>query len=236
MVQQSNMAQDLAKRAAGEAAAKWVHDGMIVGIGTGSTAAFFIEALAKRMHHEGLQIQGIPTSEATAAHATRLGIPLVPLSPTTRPDLAVDGADEVNDALDLIKGGGGALVREKLVAAAAKQFLVIADSSKRVETLGSFPLPLAVIPFAAENLIGLLYQEFEVEARRRLTQEGTPFVTDDGLAILDLPFGIIRRPAILDKRLKILPGVVETGIFINLATRLICGYPDGQIGEFEPQS
>ena len=113
---------------------------------------------------------------------------------------------------------------------------MIADATKRVETLGSFPLPLAVIPFAVENLIGIVSQEFEVEARQRMAPDGTPFVTDDGLAILDLPFGIIRRPAILDMRLKILPGVVETGIFVNLATRLICGYPDGQIGEFEPQT
>ena len=230
------MAPDLAKRAAGEAAAKRVHDGMTVGLGTGSTTVFFIEALARRIQTEGLTICGIPTSEATAAHATRLGILLVALTPETRPDLTVDGADEANAALDLIKGGGGALVREKLVAAASKQVLIIADASKRVSTLGAFPLPIAVVPFAAENLIGILRTEFEVDARHRRHADGCPVVTDDGLAILDLPFGIIKRPAILDKRLKILPGIVETGLFINFATCLICGYPDGHVAEFKPQT
>jgi len=230
------MAEDLAKRAAGEAAALWVHSGMTVGIGTGSTTAYFIEALARRIQEKGLHIQGVPTSEATAAHATRLGIPLVPLTPRTRPDLTVDGADEANPALDLIKGGGGALVREKLVAAASTHVLIIADASKRVKTLGAFPLPLAVVPYAAENLIGVLQEEFEVQASVRRRADGVPFLSDDGLAILDLAFGVVQRPAILDKRLKILPGVVETGIFVNLATQLLCGYPDGKVEAFEPQT
>ena len=224
----------IGKQAAGEVAAKLVHDGMIVGIGTGSTVAYFIEALGRRIQTEGLKIQGIPTSEATVAHATRLGIPLVPLTPQTRPDLTIDGADEANPKLDLIKGAGGALVREKLVAAASAEFIVIADSSKRVEQLGAFPLSLAVVPFAAANLAAQLKEEFEVTPRLRLQASGEPFVSDDGLFVLDLPFVRIQRPAILDKRLKILPGVVETGIFIGLAKRMLLGHPDGRVEAVYP--
>lgn len=225
---------NIGKQAAGEVAAKLVHDGMIVGIGTGSTVAFFIEALGRRIQTEGLKIRGIPTSEATVAHALRLGIPLVPLTPQTRPDLTIDGADEANPKLDLIKGGGGALLREKLVAAASTEMIVIADSSKRVAHLGAFPLPIAVVPFAAPNLVSQLKEEFEVTPRLRLLADGEPFVSDDGLYILDLPFGIIQRPAILDKRLKILSGIVETGIFIGLAKRLLLGHPDGHVEAVYP--
>jgi ribose 5-phosphate isomerase A len=228
------MTQDVGKRAAGEVAAKLVHDGMVVGIGTGSTVAFFIEALGRRIQSEGLKVRGIPTSEATVAHASRFGIPLVPLTPQTRPDLTIDGADEANPRLDLIKGGGGALLREKLVAAASREMVVIADASKCVAHLGAFPLPVAVVPFAAATLAAQLKEEFEVIPRLRLLADGEPFITDDGLYILDLPFGIIKRPAILDKRLKILPGVVETGIFINLAARMIVGHPDGHVEAVVP--
>lgn len=225
---------NIGKQAAGEVAAKLVHDGMIVGIGTGSTVAYFIEALGRRIQTEGLKIRGIPTSEATVALASRWGIPLVALTAQSRPDLTVDGADEANPRLDLIKGGGGALLREKLVASASHDFIVIADSSKRVEHLGNFPLPLAVVPFAAQHLAAKLKEEFEVSPRLRLLADGEPFVSDDGLYILDLPFGIIKRPAILDKRLKILPGVVETGIFINLASRMLLGHPDGRVESVSP--
>jgi ribose 5-phosphate isomerase A len=136
--------------------------------------------------------------------------------------------------IDLIKGAGGALLREKLVAAASAEFVVIADSSKRVEQLGAFPLPVAVVPFAVQNLTAQLKEEFEVTPRLRLLADGAPYVTDDGLYILDLPFGRIQRPAILDKRLKILSGVVETGIFIGLATRMLLGHPDGRVEAISP--
>jgi ribose 5-phosphate isomerase A len=225
---------NIGKQAAGEVAAKLVHDGMIVGIGTGSTVAYFIEALGWRIQTEGLKIHGIPTSETTVAHATRLGIPLVPLTPQTCPDLTIDGADEANPKLDLIKGAGGALVREKLVAAASAEFVVIADSSKRVAQLGAFPLSLAVVPFAVANLMAQLKEEFEVTPHLRLKASGEPFVSDDGLSILDLPFERIQRPAILDKRLKILPGVVETGIFVGLAKRMLVGHPDGRVEAVYP--
>jgi ribose 5-phosphate isomerase A len=225
---------NIGKQAAGEVAARLVRDGMVVGIGTGSTVAFFIEALGRRIQTEGLKIRGIPTSEATVAHATRLGIPLVPLTPQTRPDLTIDGADEANPKLDLIKGAGGALLREKLVAAASAELVVIADSSKRVEHLGAFPLSVAVVPFAIANLAAQLKDEFEVTPRLRLLAGGEPLVTDDGLYILDLPFGLIKRPAILDKRLKVISGVVETGIFIGLAKRMLLGHPDGRVEAVYP--
>lgn len=225
---------NIGKQAAGAVAAGLVRDGMVVGIGTGSTVAYFIDALAQRIQTEGLKIRGIPTSEATVAHATRLGIPLVPLTPQTRPDLTIDGADEANPKLDLIKGAGGALLREKLVAAASADFVVIADSSKKVEHLGAFPLPIAVVPFATTIVAAQLKEEFEVTPRLRLLADGEPYITDDGLYILDLPFGQIKRPAILDKRLKVITGVVETGIFIGLAKRLLLGHPDGRVENIYP--
>ncbi|MBB6049176.1 ribose-5-phosphate isomerase RpiA [Armatimonas rosea] len=225
---------NIGKQAAGGVAAGLVRDGMVVGIGTGSTVVYFIEALGRRVQTEGLKIRAIPTSEATVAHASRWGIPLVPLTPQTRPDLTIDGADEANPRLDLIKGGGGALLREKLVAAAAAEFVVIADSSKRVEHLGAFPLPLAVVPFAVPTVAAQLKDEFEVTPRLRLLADGEPYITDDGLYILDLPFGLIKRPAILDKRLKVITGVVETGIFIGLAKRLLLGHPDGRVENIYP--
>ena len=223
--------QDAGKRAAGEAAALLVEDGMIVGLGTASTFAFFLDALSRRVKTEGLRVRGVPTSLASEREAARLGIPTVPLTPETAPDLTVDGADELDDNLFLIKGGGGALLREKLVARASAEMVVIADASKRVETLGAFPLPLAAVPFAVPLLLDALRREFEVDARWRLAPDGQPFLSDDGLAILDLPFGIIRRPALLEQRLRNLPGVVEVGLFVNLATRVLIGHHDGRVEE-----
>ena len=225
------MSQDAGKRAAGEAAALLVEDGMTVGLGTASTVAFFLNALGERVRTEKLKIRGVCTSTATEAIAARLGIPTVSLTPESAPDLTVDGADEIDDNLFLIKGGGGALLREKLVARASAEMVVIADASKRVETLGAFPLPLAVVPFAVPVLLDTLRREFEVDARWRVSKDGLPLLSDDGLAILDLPFGIIRRPALLEERLRHLPGVVEIGLFINLASRALIGHPDGRVEE-----
>ena len=223
--------QDAGKRAAGEAAAKLVQSGMTVGLGTASTVAFFLDALGRRVKTGRLKIQGVCTSRATEEIAARLGIPTAALTPESRPDLTVDGADEIDGNLFLIKGGGGALLREKLVALHSAEMVVIADASKRVETLGAFPLPLAVVPFAVPVLLDTLRREFEVDARWRLAPGGLPLLSDDGLAILDLPFGIIRHPALLEQRLRHLPGVVEVGLFINIATRALIGHPDGRIEE-----
>lgn len=228
------MANASAKRAAGAYAARFVADGMLVGLGTGSTAACFHDALAERIRHEGLDIRAVATSEATAENARRLGIPLVDFGPDTAPDLTVDGADEIGPNLTLIKGGGGALVREKLVACASRRMIVIADSTKVVPTLGAFPLPVAVVPFAAARLVAQLRADFEVPARVRLTASGEPLVTDDGLWVLDLPFGVISRPALLEKRLKTIPGVVDCGLFVGVASQAIVADDDGALEALLP--
>lgn len=223
--------QAAGKLAAGRAAAARVHDGQTLGLGTGSTVVFFLDALGERIAREGLRLRGVATSDATARRARELGVEIVALTPHTRPDLTVDGADEVSPKLDLIKGAGGALVREKLVAQASRDVLIIADSSKAVATLGAFPLSVAVVPFAAADLIARLRAEFEVDAVLRVVNDGAPLVTDDGLNILDLPFQVIRRPALLEKRLKILTGVVESGLFVGIAKTVLLGHPDGHVEE-----
>ncbi|MGB0747755.1 MAG: ribose-5-phosphate isomerase RpiA [Magnetospiraceae bacterium] len=212
--------QDQEKRAAGEAAAELVKDGMLLGIGTGSTVAFFIDALGARVA-AGLSVSGIPTSEATAAHCTRLGIPLVDFKEVSRLDLTVDGADEVDQNFQMIKGGGGALLREKLVAEAANHVAIIADSSKRVETLGAFPLPVEIVRFAHEQTcrrIAALGIEFNI---RQIA--GIEFITDNGNLILDCRMASIPDPIGLHKKLIEITGVVETGLFINLCQTLVIG-------------
>jgi ribose 5-phosphate isomerase A len=209
---------------------------MTVGLGTGSTARFFIEALAQRIINERLTLICVATSAATEVLAQSLGVSTVPLTPETHPDITVDGADEVNPMLDLIKGAGGALVREKLVAQASAELVIVADASKKVATLGAFVLPIAVVPFAATELCDALRRDFEVAARVRQNQNATtPFVTDDGLWIIDLPFERIARPAILEKRLKMYSGVVESGLFIGLARRVYYGSPDGRVEVAYPE-
>lgn len=233
MVQRGDMARDAAKRAAGEYAARFVTPGMTVGLGTGSTAAFFHEALATRVR-EGLEVRAVATSEATAERARSLGIPVVDFGPETLPDLTVDGADEIGPNLSVIKGGGGALVREKLVAAASKRMIVIADARKKVATLGAFPLPVAVVPFGVERLSAQLRADFEVPVSLRVTATGAPLVTDDGLHLLDLHFEIIPRPALLEKRLKNYVGVVDSGLFVGIASQAILGDDGGSVSEIWP--
>lgn len=222
---------DTAKQAAAEAAAKLVQDGMILGLGTGSTAAFFLAAVGARVQTEGLKLQGIATSARSAEMAAQYGIPLVDLTPDTRPDLAVDGADEVDLNLNLIKGGGGALVREKIVAHAAREFVVIVDSSKAVPTLGRFPLPVAVFPFGWEETRARIARGFAVPAALRVNTDGTPFLTDDGLYIVDLSFGEIPDPAHTEAHLNGIPGVAACGLFVDMASVLLIGHDDGTIKE-----
>jgi ribose 5-phosphate isomerase A len=222
---------DTAKKAAAEAAAKLVRDGMTLGLGTGSTAAFFLTAVGVRIRAEGLKVQGIATSARSAEMAAQYGIPLVDLTPDTRPDLAVDGADEADLNLNLIKGGGGALVREKIVAHAAKEFIVIVDSSKVVPTLGRFPLPVAIFPFGWEETRARIARGFAVPATLRMNTDGTPFVTDDGLYIVDLPFGEIPDPAHTEAHLNGIPGVAACGLFVDMGSVLLIGHDDGTIKE-----
>ena len=215
---------------AARAALGYVADGMRLGIGTGSTAEEFVRLLAARVA-TGLKVIGVPTSERTAALCLELGVPLSTLDETPELDLTVDGADEIDPALTLIKGGGGALLREKIVAAASKRMIVIADRSKLVETLGRFPLPVEV------NRFGLRATEIAVtEAAARLGLSGpaalrmtgdTPFVTDGGHFILDASFGRIPDPRALSDALHAVPGVVEHGLFIGLASVAIIAGGDG---------
>jgi ribose 5-phosphate isomerase A len=205
-------------------ALKHVKAGMKLGIGTGSTAEEFVRLLAERVA-DGLDIVGVPTSERTAGLCLDLGIKLSTLEEMPELDLTIDGADEIGKELTLIKGGGGALLREKIVAAASKSMIVIADDSKLVETLGAFPLPIEVNQFGlAATRIGVqdaaarLGLSGAVELR---TRSGSPFVTDGGHFILDASFGRIPDPRALSSALHAVPGVVEHGIFLNLARMAI---------------
>ncbi|HVK42103.1 MAG TPA: ribose-5-phosphate isomerase RpiA [Phenylobacterium sp.] len=223
------MDADAQKRASGEAAAKLVEDGMVVGLGTGSTAAWFVKALAARK----LDILGVPTSLATANLAESLGIRLGELGPVKSIDLTVDGADEIGPALALIKGGGAALLREKLVWEASKRCVVIADAEKRVPLLGKFPLPIEVVAFGHETTMlricdALSECDLGVAPRLRV-KDGAPVKTDNGNLIYDAACGRIEDPALLADALKSVTGVVEHGLFLDLADMALVGTADGVV-------
>jgi len=207
------------KRQAAERALAWVEDGMVLGLGTGSTVRHFLDLLGERLRNGALRdVTGVPTSRDTAERATALGIPLVTLDQQPRLDLAVDGADEVDPALDLIKGLGGALLWEKIVAAAAARLIIIADDSKLVQRLGEkAPLPVEVVPFGWATHVSHL-ERLGAHAVLRVDAAGQPFVTDGGHYILDCRFeGGIPDPAALDEALHRRPGIVETGLFLGMA-------------------
>lgn len=215
------------KQIAAEEAVKYIENDMVIGIGTGTTAAYMIQALAQRLR-EGLHILGaVPTSEATAQLAVRLGIPLTNLDTHPQLDLDIDGADEIDGQLRLIKGAGGALLREKIVAAASRRFIVIADSSKIVKQLGlKFPVPVEIIPFA-RTPVHLQLQALGVQAQLR-QRDGQVFRTDSGNIILDCFFpGGISDPQALHTSIKSIAGVVESGLFLNMAERAIIGSASG---------
>ncbi|NJO53737.1 MAG: ribose-5-phosphate isomerase RpiA [Bacteroidales bacterium] len=212
------------KRAAAARALEEVQPGMRLGLGTGSTANFFIELLGERVR-AGLSVRCVPTSEGTATLAGQVGIALATLDEMAELDLTVDGADEIGPDLVLIKGGGGALLREKIVAAASAAMVVIADDAKLVGTLGRFPLPIEVVPFGVEatrRAVARLARSLGLVGEVRLrTKDGHVFVTDGGHFILDAGFGAIPDPAALACGLAAIPGVVEHGLFIGLATKAI---------------
>jgi ribose 5-phosphate isomerase A len=225
------MSADLWKQQAAERALVFLEDGMKVGLGTGSTAAKFVDLVGTR-GKQGLKLTCVPTSEATRAQAERLGIALTTLDETPQLDLTVDCADELDAELRLIKGGGGALLREKIVAMASRRMVVIADASKRVATLGKFPLPVEVIRFglaATRHLIEALAAEAGCrgDIKLRLGEGGQPFVTDSGNYLLDCAFGRIDQPEALDQALKRIPGVVENGLFLGIASTAIIAGPAG---------
>jgi ribose 5-phosphate isomerase A len=216
-----------AKQRAGLKAAELVEDGMRVGLGTGSTAEWLVARLGERVRDEGLRVRCVPTSRRTEEQAQGLGIPLVTLGEVGALDIAIDGADEIGPGLALIKGGGGALLREKLVASAAARFVVIADGSKLVEVLGRFPLPVEVVQFGWELTARRVSGVAGVEPVLRRGAGGEPFVTDNGNYILDCRCGEIRDPARLGRELKALAGVVESGLFVGMARLAIVGTDSG---------
>jgi ribose 5-phosphate isomerase A len=230
-LQGQRMSNDDWKRQAAEHAMRYVRDGMRIGLGTGSTAAKFVDLLGVRVR-EGLKVVCVPTSEATRLQAAALNIPLASLDDHPSLDLTVDGADEIDDELRLIKGGGGALLREKIVAVASESVVIIADSSTRVETLGRFHLPLEVVPFgisATRRLVTTLASDCGCEGAVtvRAGESGAAFVTDNGNHILDCAFGVIDDPEALDDALKLIPGVVESGLFLGIADIGIVAGPKG---------
>lgn len=219
------------KRQAAARALEEVRDGMKLGLGTGSTARHFVELLGERVR-AGLKVVGVPTSEATRADALRCGVPLATLEEIDRLDLTVDGADEIDPQLNLIKGGGGALLREKIVAAASDRMVVIADESKWVETLGQFPLPIEVVPFGLAATTRALREAFAScglsgPTALRKTRDGHVFVTDGGHWIIDAHLERIANAAQLSTRLAAIPGVVEHGLFVGLATTAVLAGAQG---------
>jgi ribose 5-phosphate isomerase A len=225
------MNADAQKRAAAARAVEFVRPGMRLGLGTGSTAKHFVELLGERVR-AGLDIVAVPTSETTYADAKRCGIRLTTLDETPEIDLTVDGADEVAPDLCLIKGGGGALLREKIVAAASARMIVIADQSKWVAALGQFPLPIEVTPFGyaatvrtVERAIGTIQRTGPLKLRQG--KDGHVFVTDGGHWIIDAALGRIDDPRAMAHALSGVPGVMEHGLFVDLAHMIIIGGPDG---------
>jgi ribose 5-phosphate isomerase A len=220
---------DNQKRAAGEAAAALVQSGMVVGLGTGSTAAWFVRALGERK----VDVLCVCTSEATAELARSFGLKLGELGAGPDIDLTVDGADEIGPGLSLIKGGGAALLREKLVWEASKRCVVIADAAKRVPVLGKFPLPIEVVAFGHQTTAlricdALAERDIGVAPRLRL-KDGQPVRTDGGNLIYDAACGRIEEPALLAEALKSVTGVVDHGLFLDLADQALIGTPDGVV-------
>jgi ribose 5-phosphate isomerase A len=215
------------KQAAARAAVQLVESGSVVGLGSGSTATFAIQFLAERVR-SGLKIVGIPTSQNTKHLAEQRGIPLTTLEENPVIDIDIDGADEIDPQLNLIKGGGGALLREKVIASASKRFIIVAESTKLVPHLGKFPLPVEVIPFA-EPLTKARIEALGAQVSLRKYAYGNPYVTDEGHHILDCSFGEIADPAGLDARLHAIPGIVEHGLFIGMAEMGFIGKDGGVV-------
>jgi ribose 5-phosphate isomerase A len=225
---------DKAKFVAAKRATRYVESGMRVGLGTGSTAAWLVQCLGELVREEGLRIKGVPTSSRTAALARDVGIDVISLDEAKWLDVTIDGADEYDGNLNLIKGGGGALLQEKIVATASDQMVVIADISKQVETLGHFPLPVEVIPFGWQTTKALIEEMLigmDVLGRStslRMNGE-SPYITDEGNHIIDLHLNRIGNPRQLSLVLNQIPGVVENGLFIDICDVVVIGYGDGRV-------
>ncbi|WP_223425274.1 ribose-5-phosphate isomerase RpiA [Tateyamaria pelophila] len=225
---------DKAKFVAAKRAADFVEDGMRVGLGTGSTAAWLVRCLGEQVRDHGLRIRGVPTSTRTAELARAVGIEVITLDEAKWLDLTIDGADEFDGDLNLIKGGGGALLQEKIVATASDQMIVIADIGKEVEHLGAFPLPIEVIPFGLQTTQALVEEtliSMDVLGRdSTLRMNGDQaFVTDEGNHILDLHLKRIGNPRQLALVLNQMPGVVENGLFVDICDKVVIGFGDGRV-------
>lgn len=225
------MDKESGKRLAAEEAARHIRSGMILGLGTGSTARYFVDIVGARVR-EGWDLKGVPTSEETRAQAQSLGIEIIEPSETDTIDVAVDGADEADADLNLIKGGGAALLREKIIANAARTFIVIADRTKRVAKLGAFPLPVEISPFSYGLTVAALRDALAahgfVNAPLSLrARDGAPVKTDGGNLIVDCRLTRIEDPAALEKALAAIPGVLESGLFCGMADIAIFGGEDG---------
>ncbi len=225
---------DKAKFVAAKKAVEYVEDGMRVGLGTGSTAAWMVRCLGEMVRGDGLRIKGVPTSTRTAALAQEVGIEVISLDEAKWLDITIDGADEFDGELNLIKGGGGALLQEKIVATASDQMIVIADVGKEVESLGAFPLPIEVIPFGWQTTRALVEEmlvSMDVLGRDvTLRMSGDhPYVTDEGNHILDLHLSRIGNARQLSMVLNQVPGVVENGLFIDICDVVSIGYGDGRV-------
>ncbi len=216
---------DVGKRRAAERSLDYVEDGMVLGLGTGSTAAHLVRLLGERVRG-GLRVQGVPTSRATEALAAECGIPLVGFDRVTRLDLTIDGADEIGPNLDLIKGGGGALLREKIVASVSDRYVIIADETKLVKRLGGFALPVEVTPFALAVVTARLEAEGAKPVLRRVAG-GDAMVTDEGHHLLDCAYGAIDDAPALARALTGIVGVVEHGLFVGMADAAVIGRDDG---------
>lgn len=214
------------KKDAGYLAANEVKDGQILGLGTGSTTHYFIEAVGKRVESEGIEVMGIPTSYQSFLLAKAANIPVTTLD-EHEIDLAVDGADEIDPKFNLIKGGGAAHTLEKIVDYSAKEFIVIADSSKLVDALGAFPLPVEIIPESVSPVMKALKDMGGVPEIRMGQLKDGPVITDNGNFILDVAFGAIENPIHMEKDLNAIPGVVENGLFTEMVDKVIIGFEDG---------
>jgi ribose 5-phosphate isomerase A len=221
------MSADDDKKLAAQSAVDLVEDGMVLGLGTGSTAVFAVQLLGERVK-KGLKIKGVPTSDSTEKLARSVGIPIVTLDEFPALDLDIDGADEVEPSLCLIKGGGGALLREKIVAYASKRVVIIVDEKKLVEKLGKFHLPIEIVPFSR----GLVQEKIDEMGAKSVVRvrDDRVFRTDENNLILDCDFGLIEDPRALAQKLSLIPGIVEHGLFIDMVERVIIGN-DGKVKE-----